>query len=176
MFLMKADLAVFATKADPANTLAHFLQHDYFEQCIPAIHEHRQRYIAPLVADLVWKLPGDFPFLFGMIPAGIEELIFKYQGRHIWVSHPSEAYSILAEAIPEALGHITHCGQRAGKDCHEYTLIGKCRNGRLLLIGFCLDNAASTKGEVRGKTAFYISPRKLDKLVQQKRLRPTSFL
>jgi hypothetical protein len=100
MFLTKGDLAVFATKADPANTLAHFLQHDYFEQCIPAIHEQRQRYIAALVADLVWKLPGDFYLLFGMIPAGIEELIFKYQGRHIWVRRPSEAYSILAEAIP----------------------------------------------------------------------------
>jgi triphosphatase len=123
MFLTKANLAIFATKADPANTLAHFLQHDYFEQCISAIHEHRQRYIAPLVADLVWKLPADFHLLFGMIPAGLEELIFKYQRRHIWKRRPSEAYSILVEAIPEAMGHITHIG--------EYKLVGKCRNGRL---------------------------------------------
>ena len=36
-----------------AATLAHFPLYDYFEQYIRAIHEHRQRYIAPLVADLV---------------------------------------------------------------------------------------------------------------------------
>jgi hypothetical protein len=161
-------------KALYAATLAHFLQHDYFEQCIPAIHEHRLRYIAPLVADLVWKLPRDFHLHFRMIPAEIEELIFKCQGKHIRVRRLPEAYSIL-EAIPEAMGHITHCGQRTGKDCHEYTLIGKCRNGRLLLIGFFLDNAPSTKGEVRVKTARYINPKELGKLVQQNRLRPTSF-
>jgi hypothetical protein len=157
-----------------ATNLAHFPQHDYFKQYISPIHEHRQRYIAPLVADLVWKLPRRFSLLFG-IPAEINELIFKYQGKHIWERRPQEAYIILDKAIPEAMGHITHFGQRTGKDCPEYTLIGKCRNGRLLLIGFFLyysDNASSTKVEARIKTAHFISRKELGKFVQQNRLRP----
>ena len=47
-----------------AATLAHFPLYDYFEQYIRAIHEHRQRYIAPLVADLVWELPRGFSSIF----------------------------------------------------------------------------------------------------------------
>jgi hypothetical protein len=61
-----------------AGTFAHFPQYDYFEQYIRAIHEHRQRYIAPLVADLVWELPRGFSSIF-VIPTEIEELIFKCQ-------------------------------------------------------------------------------------------------
>jgi len=87
-----------------AVTLAHFPQHDYFDQYIRAIHEHRQRHIAPLVADLVWKLPRSFSSIFD-IPAEIEELIFKCQGKHIRERRPEEAYRIL-EAIPEATSHI----------------------------------------------------------------------
>jgi hypothetical protein len=73
------------------------------------------------------------------------------------------------------MGHITHFGQRIGKDGPEYTLIGKCRNERLLLIGFYLydsENTASTKGEVRGKTAYFMNREELDKLVQKERVHP----
>jgi hypothetical protein len=157
-----------------AATLAHFPQHDYSKQYISPTHEHRQRYIAPLVADLVLKLPRRFSLLFG-IPAEIKELIFKCQGKHIRERRPQEAYIILDKAIPEAMGHITHFGQRTGNDCLEYTLIGKCRNGRLLLIGFFLyysDNASSTKVEARIKTAHFTSRKEFGKFVQQNRLRP----
>jgi hypothetical protein len=87
-------------------------------------------------------------------------------GKHIREGHPQEAYIILDKAIPEAMRHIIPFGRRASKDGLEYMLIGKCRIDRMLLIGFFLyysDNAPSTKGEARVKTAYFMSRKKLGK-------------
>ena len=96
-----------------------------------------------------------------------KQILLPIQGRHIRKQRLDEARSVIA-SIPNALTRIRYLGNRELP--HEYTLVGKLDDKRLLLVGIKFvpaNRASSNQDEALLTTSHYLGQDNLKRMLKK---------